>query len=62
MIFRSCKCQNRNFSLTEAPNFVGPLKYQKNMGCYNFSIYCESLNKENFKSNFVSFGVKLKRL
>jgi hypothetical protein len=62
MIFRSCKCQNRNFSLIEAPNFVGPLRYQKIMGCYDFCIYCEPLNEENFKPNFVSFGVKLKRL
>jgi hypothetical protein len=62
MIFRSCKCQNRNFGQTEALNFEGLLRYQKVMGCYNFWVCCEALNKENFKSNFVSFGVKLKEL
>ena len=62
MIFRSCKCQNRNFGQVEALNFEGPLRYQKVMDCYNFCICCEPLNEENFKPNFVSFGVKLKEL
>jgi hypothetical protein len=62
MIFRICKCQNRNFSQVETPNFEGFLRYQKVMGCYDFWISCESLNEEDFKPNFVSFGVKLKKL
>jgi hypothetical protein len=60
MIFRSCKCQNKNFSQTEAHNFEGLLRYQKSMCCYDFCICCEPLNEKNFKLNFVSFGVKLK--
>ena len=62
MIFRSYKCQNRNFGQAEALNFKGLLRYQKVMDCYDFWICCEPLNEENFKINFVSFGVKLKRL
>jgi hypothetical protein len=62
MIFRSCKCQNRNFGQTKALNFEGLLRYQKVMDCYDFWICCEYLNEENFKLNFVSFGVKLKQL
>jgi hypothetical protein len=62
MIFISCKCQNRNFCQPEALNFGGLLRYQKVMDCYYFWICCEALNKENFKPNFVSFGVKLKEL
>jgi hypothetical protein len=62
MIFRRCKYQNRNFGQAEAPNFEGHLRYQKVMNCYDFWICCEPLNEENFKINFVSFGVKLKRL
>jgi hypothetical protein len=55
MIFRICKCQNRNFSQAEAPNFEGLLRYQKVMGCYDFWICCETSNGENFKPNFVHF-------
>jgi hypothetical protein len=62
MIFRSYKCQNRIFSQAEALNFEGLLRYQKVMDCYDFWICCEYLNEENFKPNFVSFGVKLKEL
>jgi hypothetical protein len=62
MIFRSCKCQNKIFSQVEALNFKGLLWYQKVMDYYDFWICCESLNKENFKPNFMSFGVKLKEL
>jgi hypothetical protein len=62
MIFRNCKCQNMNFGQVEALNFEGLLCYQKFMDCYDFWICCESLNKENFKPNFVSFGVKLEKL
>jgi hypothetical protein len=62
MIFRRCKYQNRNFGQAKAPNFEGHLRYQKVMNCYDFWICCEPLNEENFKINFVSFGVKLKRL
>jgi hypothetical protein len=62
MIFRSCKCQNRNFGQAEALNFEGLLRYQKVMDYYDFLICCEALNKENFKPNLVLFGVKLKEL
>jgi hypothetical protein len=62
MIFRSCKCQNRNFGQTEALNFEGLLRYQKVMDFYDYWISCEPLNEKNFKPNFVSFGVKLKEL
>jgi hypothetical protein len=62
MIFRRYKCQNRNFSQTEAHNFEGLLRYKKVMGCYDFWICCAFLNEKNFKPNFVSFGVKLKEL
>jgi hypothetical protein len=62
MIFRICKCQNRNFSQIEAQNFEGFLRNQKVMGCYDFWVCCESLNEEYFKLNFVSFGVKLNKL
>jgi hypothetical protein len=62
MIFRRYKCQNRNFGQTEALNFERLLRYQKVMGYYNFWIYFAPLNEENFKTNFVSFGVKLKKL
>ena len=62
MIFRSCKCQNMNFGQAEALNLNGLLRYQKFMDCYDFWICCETLNEENFKPNFVSFGVKLKEL
>jgi hypothetical protein len=62
MIFRSYKYQNWNFGQTEALNFEGLLRYQKVMNCYDFWICCEYLNNENFKTNFVSFGVKLKDL
>jgi hypothetical protein len=62
MIFRSCKCQNRNFGQVEALNLEGFLRYQKVMGFYYFCICCENLNEENSKPNFVSFGVKLKKL
>jgi hypothetical protein len=62
LIFRSYKYQNKNFSLTEAPNFVGPLKYQKIMGYYNSFICCEPLNEKNFRQNFELFRVKLKKL
>ena len=61
MIFRSCKCQTRNFGQTEALNFERLLRYQKVMDFYDFWICCESLNEKNFKTNFVSFGIKLKR-
>jgi hypothetical protein len=62
MIFRRYKCQNRIFSQAEILNFEGLLRNQKVMGCYDLWICCEPLNDENFKSNFVSFGVKLKEL
>jgi hypothetical protein len=62
MIFRSCKCQNRNFGQAETLNFEGLLRYQKIMDFYDFLICCETLNEENFKPNFVLFGVKLKML
>jgi hypothetical protein len=62
MIFRRCKCQNRNFGQAEALNFKGLLRYQTVMDCYDFWICCEALNEENFKPNFVSFEVKLKEL
>jgi hypothetical protein len=62
MIFRICKCQNRNFGQAEALNFEVFLRYQKVMDFYDFWLGCEPLNKENFKSNFVSFGIKLKEL
>jgi hypothetical protein len=61
-IFKSCKCQNRNFGQAEALNFKGLLRYQKVMGCFYLWICCETLNEENFKPNFVSFGVKLEDL
>jgi hypothetical protein len=60
MIFRRYKGQNRNFGQAEALNFVGHLRYQKVMDCNDFWICCEPLNEENFKTNFVSFRVKLK--
>jgi hypothetical protein len=62
MIFRICKCQNKSFSQAEAPSFEGLLRYHKVMDYYDFWIYCETLNEEDFKPNFVSFGVKLKKL
>jgi hypothetical protein len=62
MIFRSCKCQNRNFGQAEALNFEGLLRYKKVIDCYDFWICCEAFNEENFKPNFVLFGVKLKEL
>jgi hypothetical protein len=62
MIFRSCKCQNRNFGQVGALNFEVFLRYQKVMDCYDFWICYETLNDENFKPNFVSFRVKLKDL
>jgi hypothetical protein len=34
----------------------------KVMDCYDFWICCEALNEENLKTNFVSFGVKLRKL
>jgi hypothetical protein len=36
MIFKIYKCQNRNFSQAEAPNFEELLRYQKVMGRYIF--------------------------
>ena len=62
MIFRRCKCQNRNFGQAEALNLKGLLRYQKVMSFHDFWICCEPLNKKNFKPNFVSFGVKLENL
>ena len=62
MIFRRYKCQNRIFSQIEAQNFEGFLRYQEVMGCYDFWICCESLNEQDFKPNFMSFGVKLKNI
>jgi hypothetical protein len=62
MIFRRCKCQNRNFGQVEALKFKVFLRNKKVMDCYDFWICCEALNEENFKTNFVSFGVKLKKL
>ena len=62
MIFRSCKYQNRNFGQAEALNFEGLLRYQNVMDCYDFWICCGPLNEKIFKTNFVSFGVKLKKL
>jgi hypothetical protein len=62
MIFRICKCQNKNFGQVEALNFKVFLRYQKVMDFYNFLICCDPLNKENFKPNFMSFRVKLKEL
>jgi hypothetical protein len=56
MIFRICKCQNRNFSQIKIPNLEGLFS------CYDFWICCESSNGKNYKPNFVSFGVKLKEL
>ena len=41
--------------------FRGIFGVSKVMDCYDW-ICCEALNKENFKPNFVSFGVKLKEL
>jgi hypothetical protein len=38
------------------------LRYQKVMSCYDFWRCCEPLNEENLKQNFVSFGIKLKKL
>jgi hypothetical protein len=61
-IFRRCKCQNINFGQAEALNFEVFLRYQKVMDCYDFWICCETLDEENSKTNFVSFGVKLKKL
>jgi hypothetical protein len=51
-----------NFGQAKALNFEGLLRYQKVMDCFYFCICCEPLNEENFKSNFVSFGVKLEEL
>jgi hypothetical protein len=62
MIFKICKCKNRNFSQAKVLNFEGLLRYQNVKSCYNFWICCESLNEENFKTNFISFGIKLKEL
>jgi hypothetical protein len=62
MIFRSCKCQIRNFGQSETLNFEVFLKYQKVMDFDDFWICCEALNDENFKLNFMLFGVKLKKL
>ena len=62
MIFRRCKCQNRNIGQIEALNFEVFLSYQKVMYFYDFLIYYEHLKEENFKTNFVLFGVKLKKL
>ena len=62
MIFRSFKCQNKNFGQAEALYFEVLLRYQNVMDWYDFWIYCGPLNGENFKPNFVSFGVKLKEL
>jgi hypothetical protein len=62
MIFRSCKCQNRNFGQAKALIFEGLLRHHNVMDFYDFWICCEPLNKENFRPNFVSFGVKLKEL
>jgi hypothetical protein len=62
MIFRRYKCQNMNFGQAKALNFDVFLRYQNVMDCYDFWICCEPLNEENVKPNFVSFGVKLKKL
>jgi hypothetical protein len=62
MIFRICKCQNKNFSKAEALNLERLLRYQNVMSCYDFWICCEFLNEESFKTNFVSFVAKLKEL
>jgi hypothetical protein len=62
MIFRRCKYQNRNFGQAKALNFERLLRYQKVMDLYDFWIFCDPLNEENFKQNSVSFGVKLKEL
>jgi hypothetical protein len=62
MNFRKYKGQNRIFSQTKAQNLEGFSRYQKVMDCYDFWICCGPLNEENFKPNFVSFGVKLKEL
>ena len=62
MNLRCCKCQNRNFGQAEALNFKGRLRYQKVMDCYDFWISCGPMNEKNFKTNFVSFGVKFKKL
>jgi hypothetical protein len=62
MIFRRYKCQNINFGQAEALNFEIFLRYQKVMDCYAFWTCCEVLNEENFKTNFVSFEVKLRKL
>jgi hypothetical protein len=51
-----------NFGQTDTRNFEVFLRYQKVMDCYDFWLCCEALNEENFKPNFVLFGVKLKEL
>jgi hypothetical protein len=51
-----------NFGQAKALNFERPLRYQKVTDYYDFWRCCEPLNEKNFKLNFVSFGVKLKKL
>ena len=46
----------------EALNFEVFLRYQNVMDYYDFWICCETLDEKNFKPNFVSFRVKLKKL
>jgi hypothetical protein len=62
MIFKRYKGQNRIFSQTDAQNFEGFARYQKVRDCYDFWICYGPLNEKKFKSNFVSFEVKLKEL
>jgi hypothetical protein len=52
----------QEFWSSRGTEFRGTFEYQKVMDCYDFWICCDPLNEENFKPNFVSFGVTLKEL
>jgi hypothetical protein len=58
MIFRRCKCQNRNFGQAEALNFEVFLRYQKVMDCYDFWICCEALDEKKI-SRQISYHLEL---
>jgi hypothetical protein len=52
----------QEFWSNRSSKFRGIFEVSKVMDCYDFLLCCEALNEENFKPNFVLFGVKLKEL
>lgn len=62
MIFMSCKGQKR--LLTNHENVICEeiLRYQMNSFFSNFWICARPMNKEDFKINFVTIKVKLRKL